>query len=217
MQLVLEPLDHDLSMCEHGIEVLSMPHAVLDRLNLLTILVLLLLLELCYLLLLLLYLTLEVPLNLLELFLTFSMKLWMQDLVSSRDNALLLKFLLHNLVGGLLGHQELLLETLDLVRELVDLSVQGKLLVLHLLELRILVVLEPVMKLLNGGLCCLEDIWRGVGMPGLSHCLGKHTQGLSLLTLFADVDLLGVLSSLRLVLLVYDHGELHLHPVVLFL
>jgi hypothetical protein len=109
MQLVLEPLDHDLSMCEHGIEVLRVPHAVLDRLNLLAILVLLLLLELCYLLLLLLYLTLKVPLHLFKLPLTFSMKVWMQNLVSSRDNALLLKLFLHYLVGRFFSHYELLL------------------------------------------------------------------------------------------------------------
>jgi hypothetical protein len=40
---------------------------------------------------------------------------------------------------------------------------------------------------------------------------------LSLLTLLADVDLLGARSPLCLILLVHDHGELHLHAIVLLL
>ena len=49
MQLVLEHLDDDLSVCEYRIELLRVPDAVLYRLNLLAFLVLLLLLEHCHL------------------------------------------------------------------------------------------------------------------------------------------------------------------------
>ena len=46
----------------------------------------------------------------------------MQDLVSSRDDALLLELLLHDLAGGCLGLDELLLELIDLVREPLNLA-----------------------------------------------------------------------------------------------
>ena len=72
-------------------------------------------------------------------------------------------------------------------------------------------------ELLDGGFCGLEDIRRGVGVPGLGDCFGKQTEGLGLLTLLADVDLLDALTSLCLVFLVHDHGQLHLHAVVLHL
>jgi hypothetical protein len=136
------------------------------------------------------------------------MELWMQDLVSSRDDALLLELLLHDLVGGRLGLDELVLEPLDLVHEPVDLAVKGELLGPPLFELRIHVVHEPVAELLDGCLCGLEDIRGGDGVPGLGQRLGKQTQGLGLLTLLADVDLLGARPSLRLVLLVHFHLQL---------